>query len=59
MKQYLELLKKRAQVILLVLNLCVAGANTFIVLNRIETLGQKKLIFCQMNSAYTSICQEQ
>jgi hypothetical protein len=59
MRHYLELLKLRAQIILLVLNLGVACANIFIVTQRLDTLGQKMLLYCRTVNFTDTICQEQ
>lgn len=58
MKQYLEQLKMRAQIILLVINLLVACANGIIVTQRLDSLGSKMLLYCRTYFNET-ICQEQ
>ena len=59
MKQYLELLRLRAQIILLVINLFVACANTIVVTQRLDTLGTKMLLYCRTVNYTDTICQEQ
>ena len=59
MKRYLELLKMRAQVILLVINLIVACANMVIVTQRLDTLGMKMVLYCRTVNFTDTICQEQ
>lgn len=58
-KQYLESVKQRAQIILLVTNLFVACANTVIVTQRLDTLGTKMLLYCRTVNYTDTICQEQ
>ena len=55
----IEAMKKRAQVSLLMLNIIIAGVNLIILTTKLETLGQKTIFFCQMNSMTTSVCVEQ
>lgn len=59
MKNYLELLKLRSQVILLVINLCVGCANMFIVTQRLDSLGVKMVLYCRTVNFTDTICQEQ
>ena len=59
MKNYLELLKLRAQIILLVINLIVACSNIIIVTQRLDTLGMKMVLYCRTVNYTDTICQEQ
>ena len=59
MNKYLEGLKLRAQIILLLVNLFVGCANTFIVTQRLDTLGMKMVLYCRTVSYAEAICQEQ
>ena len=52
-------IKKRSQITLLLLNIIVASCNLIILSGKLDRLGQKTIIFCEMSSMTTSVCVEQ
>ena len=59
MKNYLELLKKRGQIILLVGNVFLVCANLWIVSHKLDTLGEPMVLYCRTINFTDTVCQEQ
>lgn len=59
MQKYLEGLKKRAQLILLMLNLLLVTGNTYIMSTKLDKLGQGMILYCRVIDFTDSVCMEQ
>jgi len=59
MKNYLEGVKKRIQLILLIANVLLASGNLFILSTKLESLEDKMLLYCRTVNFTDTICQEQ
>ncbi|CAF34071.1 hypothetical protein S-PM2d007 [Synechococcus phage S-PM2] len=59
MKKYLILVKKRSQIVLLILNIIIASANLVTVTESLDKNVPKMLLYCQSINHTTTICQEQ
>ena len=55
----LEEIKKRAQISLLMLNIIIASVNLIILSTKLDTLGQRMVLYCSTVNYTDTICQEQ
>ena len=59
MKNYLEQLKKRGQIILLVFNVLLASGNMFILSTKLDKMGQGMILYCRVVNFTDTVCVEQ
>ena len=59
MKNYLEQLKKRGQIILLVFNVLIASGNMLILSTKLDKMGQGMILYCRVVNFTDTVCVEQ
>lgn len=59
MKNYLEKLKKRGQIILLVFNVLLASGNMLILSTKLDKMGQGMILYCRVVNFTDTVCVEQ
>lgn len=59
MKQYLQQLKQRAQLIILLGNTLLVSLNILYTAHKFDNINNKQIFACQLTSPITSVCYEQ
>ena len=59
MNKYLQELKQRAQLIILLGNTLLVSLNILYTAHKFDTINNKQIFACQLTSQVTSVCFEQ
>jgi hypothetical protein len=58
MKKYLDGLKKRTQLVLLIANVILTCGNMIILSTKLESLNQRNIVYCQILNFSEMMCEK-